>query len=712
MEKEILNGEPSVELKTSQEVNKLEKILHSSPSSYQNRPTAPLSDYSSPVKGTKSIASFFTPPVIQNFAVSSWKKSPIQSSSLKDSPVKVNSVNKSTLNPRISPVKIIEYTSHTEKSPGKITKSPVTPIIPLPVKSISPQKSSVESEDSGSDLTLSEDEKVNIESESEKENISIVKFTAAKPVSSRSISLNYSDSDSEEQNKTKLKRNKISNSSDSEIESTNAKSEEASDISVIISLPSTDSNSPDSLDRKPAVEKFIDFSNSEYESFEDDEDEYDAREVKNIPIVLGSGDEKESEQVKAEQDELVSIQSNEIDSKARPSEFNEIPLKVFNISNQASQSLGQITSIKSPQKNLTDNVFNAKKSELPESIAIKSAEMHQNITPMKVSCNQVVAEIETQRVATLADEQVQRSLNLPDPVPKPLNPQISNQNNLPIQENRSYLTKKTPHVPVNPAQSRPRIIEVETKPPLAPSSNSIPSCTIPTSNHQISYHSKTGFVYDERMLLHFDPHDPEHPEKPARITSIYDKLRAAELLNRSVRIPITIKLSELAPEIQAIHDLKYCRMVNQTSIINNVDELLQASSKFNSVYFNTSTAIAATVAASATIELCDAIGRGDIENGFAIVRPPGHHAEHDEAMGFCIYNNVAVAAKSLIRKKLAKRILILDWDVHHGNGTQNAFADSSDVLYVSLHRYDGGKFYPHIEVANHNYVGTGAGLGK
>lgn len=224
--------------------------------------------------------------------------------------------------------------------------------------------------------------------------------------------------------------------------------------------------------------------------------------------------------------------------------------------------------------------------------------------------------------------------------------------------------------------------------------------------------SKTGYVYDERMLHHYDPHDPEHPEKPARISSIYEKLRLAKLLERSRRIPIQVKLSEFGIEVQAVHDIKYCRMVNSTSLIKNVDELNQISSKFNSVYFNSSTAISATIAASATIELCQAIGRGEIENGFAIVRPPGHHAEHDEAMGFCIYNNCAIAASSLIRKKLARKVMILDWDVHHGNGTQNAFAENGDVLYVSLHRYDGGKFYPHIEEANHTFVGTGAGLGK
>ncbi|NDD67784.1 hypothetical protein EBZ35_09095, partial [bacterium] len=226
--------------------------------------------------------------------------------------------------------------------------------------------------------------------------------------------------------------------------------------------------------------------------------------------------------------------------------------------------------------------------------------------------------------------------------------------------------------------------------------------------------SNTGYVYDERMLHHFDPVDPEHPEKPARITSIYKKLQEAKLLDQARRIPIQVKLAEFGPEVQAVHDPKYCRKVNQSSLIRNVEELYRFSGDFDSVYFNASTAISATVAAVATIELCKAIGRGEIENGFGIIRPPGHHAEPDQAMGFCIYNNVAIAASTLLRHGLAKRVLILDWDVHHGNGTQDIFAASGDVLYVSVHRHDGGRFYPHVPEAGHTFVGSGktGGLGR
>lgn len=235
--------------------------------------------------------------------------------------------------------------------------------------------------------------------------------------------------------------------------------------------------------------------------------------------------------------------------------------------------------------------------------------------------------------------------------------------------------------------------------------------TSDTANLVNTRESRCGYVFDDRMLLHCDPHDDTHPETPDRIRHIYARLEEARLLERAIRIPVCDMKDSLATDLHEVHTVEHCERVAATKTIASLEDFAKAASAYNSVYIGPDTALAAQVAVAATVELCHAIATGQIDCGFAIVRPPGHHAEHDAAMGFCLYNNVAVGAASLLRRGLASRILIVDWDIHHGNGTQNAFADSPDVLYVSLHRFDNGRFYPHMSQGSHTYVGEGAGLG-
>ncbi|CAG0915800.1 unnamed protein product [Notodromas monacha] len=106
------------------------------------------------------------------------------------------------------------------------------------------------------------------------------------------------------------------------------------------------------------------------------------------------------------------------------------------------------------------------------------------------------------------------------------------------------------------------------------------------------------------------------------------------------------------------------------------------------------TASAARMAVGCVLELAFKVAHGEASNGFAVVRPPGHHAEHGEPMGFCFFNNVAIAAKHLRCQLGLEKILIIDWDVHHGNGTQKMFYDDCHVLYLSIHRHDVGNFFP------------------
>ena len=111
-------------------------------------------------------------------------------------------------------------------------------------------------------------------------------------------------------------------------------------------------------------------------------------------------------------------------------------------------------------------------------------------------------------------------------------------------------------------------------------------------------------------------------------------------------------------------------------------------------YFNAFTPRAAKLAAGATIDLMAGILEGQLDNGFALVRPPGHHCEHHKAMGFCLFNNAVVAVKAMVQRELCRKVLIIDWDVHHGNGTQNMFYEDHGILYFSIHRHDNGFFYP------------------
>ena len=124
---------------------------------------------------------------------------------------------------------------------------------------------------------------------------------------------------------------------------------------------------------------------------------------------------------------------------------------------------------------------------------------------------------------------------------------------------------------------------------------------------------------------------------------------------------------------------------------------------------NPSSLESALLSCGSLLNVVDAVCDGDsaANCGAAVIRPPGHHAEEDEACGFCIFNNVAVAAKYAIETQGMERVMILDWDVHHGNGIQNMFYDDPRVLYVSVHRYDGGTFFPCREEANYDHVGEG-----
>ncbi|TDL21881.1 histone deacetylase complex protein [Rickenella mellea] len=216
-----------------------------------------------------------------------------------------------------------------------------------------------------------------------------------------------------------------------------------------------------------------------------------------------------------------------------------------------------------------------------------------------------------------------------------------------------------------------------------------------------------GYVYDSRMLLHSSRSD--HPESPDRIRKIYERLKDENILARIKRIPAR---KAKKSEVLLVHSEDHWDNVESIASMSN-DAMIDAEAYYSylSLYVSPSTPMAAKLACGGVIEAALSVATGDLKRAFAIVRPPGHHAEPEEHMGYCFFNNVSVAAKVVQQLTSLKKILIFDWDVHHGNGTQRAFIDDPSVLYVSIHRYDGGAFYPCGPFGGLTSCGEGLGLG-
>lgn len=205
---------------------------------------------------------------------------------------------------------------------------------------------------------------------------------------------------------------------------------------------------------------------------------------------------------------------------------------------------------------------------------------------------------------------------------------------------------------------------------------------------------RTGLVRDRRFLDH--TMGPGHVESPLRLEAISAMLAEEKPDN----------LTEIAPrpateqELELIHTAAYVRSIRETAGKPLV--VLDPDTSTSALSWET-----ARLAAGGTIEAAEAVRRGEVRNAFALVRPPGHHAEAGRAMGFCIFNNVAVAAAHLVRNAGLKKVLIADWDLHQGNGTQQAFYERRDVLYFSTHQYP---YYPGTGFWDETGKGEGQGF--
>jgi acetoin utilization deacetylase AcuC-like enzyme len=214
----------------------------------------------------------------------------------------------------------------------------------------------------------------------------------------------------------------------------------------------------------------------------------------------------------------------------------------------------------------------------------------------------------------------------------------------------------------------------------------MPTTTAPT----------TGLVIAEAYVEHLTGQG--HPEQPGRVTAIVERLQTDGLLDRARTITPRTATDE---EILRCHAADYLRIVNE-----DVTEGLHRLSTGDTPLSARSLEVA-QLAAGGLLTAVDEVLTGRLRNAFAVVRPPGHHATPKKGMGFCLFNNVAIAARYAQSKYGVSRVLIADWDVHHGNGTQDIFYEDGTVLFFDTHQHP---LYPGTGAATETGRGAGAGL--
>jgi acetoin utilization deacetylase AcuC-like enzyme len=204
----------------------------------------------------------------------------------------------------------------------------------------------------------------------------------------------------------------------------------------------------------------------------------------------------------------------------------------------------------------------------------------------------------------------------------------------------------------------------------------------------------TALVADRRYMNHFAGR--LHPERPERIAAM---ISMAEDLQRP-GLKFLAPREAMPDELSLCHSQELIAAVESTAGIDRTD--FDPDTHASPATWKTT-----LLAAGGVLTAVEAVLDGEAQNAFAIVRPPGHHALPDRAMGFCFFNNVAIAAQWLVQRCGLSRVLILDWDVHHGNGTQEMFYRSPNVLYMSTHQFP---FYPGTGRLDETGAGAGAGF--
>jgi acetoin utilization deacetylase AcuC-like enzyme len=207
---------------------------------------------------------------------------------------------------------------------------------------------------------------------------------------------------------------------------------------------------------------------------------------------------------------------------------------------------------------------------------------------------------------------------------------------------------------------------------------------------------KTGLVFHPAFLEH--DMGTGHPESPGRLRAIMRQLEQSGTLMRMTRVEPRKAEDEW---ITQVHTSSYVASLNRHAPSSGRVSLDPDTS------MSPGSLTAAYLAAGGLLAGVDAIMVGQVDHVFCAVRPPGHHAEAGRAMGFCLFNNVAIAARYVQKKYGLSRVLIVDWDVHHGNGTQHSFEDDPSVLFFSAHQYP---HYPGTGRADERGRGSGEGF--